>query len=246
MKISARLCGLPLVLLVAMTALAACVATPVPAWRVETRYAVEQATQATLTGRFRAAEQHWRVAADAAAASGRADILARIALARCAAEQAALVWDGCPSAQPYLHDAGLQERAYAAYLGALQDDPVADGGNPWIEALPPAHQPIARMLSANAAHGDILRALNAIEDPLARLVAGGVVWRAGRLTPQGVALMVETASQQGWRRPLAAWLGVQARMAEASGDADAAARARRRLDWVLGSSGTGRVRADTR
>jgi hypothetical protein len=41
---------------------------------------------------------------------------------------------------------------------------------------------------------------------------------------------VETASSQGWRRPLLAWLGVQALRAEQAGDTDEAKRLRRRMD----------------
>ena len=37
-----------------------------------------------------------------------------------------------------------------------------------------------------------------------------------------------------FRSPLLAWLGVQARLAEQGGDADAAARIRRRMALVLG------------
>lgn len=243
MRTGMRPWGVPLALLAVTVLLSACAASPVPAWRIETRHAVEQATEATLAGRLRAAEQQWRAAAEAAAASGRADALARVALARCAAEQAALVWDGCPAARPYLADAGPQERAYAAYLGAVWEASPPAGGGPSVEELPPPHRPIARMLRADGAPADLARGLAAVDDPLARLVAGGIAWRAGRLDAAGAALMVETASQQGWRRPLAAWLGVQARLAEAAGDTDAAARARRRQDWVLGGAAAGRAGA---
>ena len=40
----------------------------------------------------------------------------------------------------------------------------------------------------------------------------------------------ETASAQGWRRPLLAWLGVQQRLAQQNGQAEEAARLRRRMD----------------
>jgi hypothetical protein len=40
---------------------------------------------------------------------------------------------------------------------------------------------------------------------------------------------IGTASSQGWRRPLLAWLGVQAQRAEQAGDAEEAARLRRRI-----------------
>jgi hypothetical protein len=51
--------------------------------------------------------------------------------------------------------------------------------------------------------------LAGVQDPLARLVAAGALMKAGRIAPADIANAVETASNQGWRRPLLAWLGVQ-------------------------------------
>jgi hypothetical protein len=72
------------------------------------------------------------------------------------------------------------------------------------------------------------------EEPLSQLVAAGVRFHAGRITPQDIARAVDVASAQGWRRPLLAWLGVQAKRAEAAGDAAEASRVRRRVDLILG------------
>jgi hypothetical protein len=72
-------------------------------------------------------------------------------------------------------------------------------------------------------------AVVAIKDPLSRLVAAGAVFRANRATPQAIAAAVDTASEQGWRRPLLAWLNVQALRAEKAGDAAEASRLRRRI-----------------
>lgn len=70
------------------------------------------------------------------------------------------------------------------------------------------------------------------DDPLGRLIAAGVLLQRSQATPDVVAAAVDTASAQGWRRPLLAWLGVQARLADARGDAPEAARIRRRMDLV--------------
>jgi len=72
-------------------------------------------------------------------------------------------------------------------------------------------------------------AVQAIADPLSRLVGSGVLLRAGRATPQLLADAVETASAQGWRRPLLAWLGVQAMRAEQAGDTAEVQRIKRRI-----------------
>ena len=72
----------------------------------------------------------------------------------------------------------------------------------------------------------------AIPDPLARLVAAGVLLRASRATPELLEMAVATASDQGWRRPLLAWLGVQRLRAEQAGEIQEAQRIGRRMDIV--------------
>ena len=47
------------------------------------------------------------------------------------------------------------------------------------------------------------------------------------------ALAVDTASAQGWRRPLLAWLRLQQLRAERAGDATEALRLGRRIELVL-------------
>ena len=79
-------------------------------------------------------------------------------------------------------------------------------------------------------------ALSEIEDPLARLVAAGALLHNQRLTPAGQAIATETASAQGWRRPLLAWLGVQLKRTQDSGDVEATKRLQRRIDLVLQST----------
>jgi len=90
-------------------------------------------------------------------------------------------------------------------------------------ALLPAPQRAAAAAGADAA------ALKAVADPLSQLVAAGVLFRAGRASPAVLQQAVDTASGQGWRRPLLAWLGVQLQLAEKGGDSEAAARLRRRI-----------------
>ncbi|HEY9531363.1 MAG TPA: hypothetical protein VIQ55_08230 [Burkholderiales bacterium] len=70
------------------------------------------------------------------------------------------------------------------------------------------------------------------DDPLSRLVAHGVTLRAGSVTPAGIASAVDIASEQGWRRPLLAWLGVQLTRAEQAGDSETAAGVRRRMALI--------------
>jgi len=72
------------------------------------------------------------------------------------------------------------------------------------------------------------------DDAISKLVSYGVKFRTGQITPGEINAAVDLASAQGWRRPLLAWLGVQAKRAEAAGDGAALARIRRRIALVAG------------
>jgi hypothetical protein len=211
----------------AAAVLAACAVQPtVPAWRLEARNAVERATAAALEGNDRVATHQWQQAWQAASAAAQAEALARVALARCAVAIASLQARGCAAAQPWLEQASPAERAYAAYL---QGQPL-----PNAAALPPAHRRIAERLQADGLPLPQRRgALQDIPDPLARLLAGALLWQHGGLDEAAVDLLVDTASEQGWRPPLAAWLAVRQQQALAAQDLVVAERVRQRLQWLL-------------
>lgn len=203
---------LGLVCLIAL--LAGCASGPPPPdWQMNAKSALERATAAYLAGNSRVAALDFERARAELARTGRADLLARAVLTECAARLASLEFDDeCPGFAPLAVDAGPAERAYAAYL-AGRTDAQQD-----LTLLPEAQR------QAQPA---------AIADPLARLVSLGVRLRRGEAVD--AALAVDTASAQGWRRPLLAWLHQQLRQAEAVGDAAGAERARRRMALVLGS-----------
>lgn len=196
--------------------LAACASgPPAPDWSINAVGHLQRYEQAWLVGRSQAAGREFSSARAEVARTGRADLVARVELTRCAVQVASLDFAPCAGFTPLAADAGPQERAYARYLrGQAQAGDAA--------VLPPQHRAIA------AGGTD----LSAMADPLARLVAAGVLLQQARMTPDQVASMVDTASQQGWRRPLLAWLGVQLKLAEQAGDEARAAQLRRRMDLV--------------
>jgi len=71
---------------------------------------------------------------------------------------------------------------------------------------------------------------------LSQLVAAGVLLQKGQASPAVVQMAVDAASAQGWRRPLLAWLGVQLKLAEKSGDSAQTARLRRQIDLTQGDA----------
>ena len=206
----------------ALLLLAACAGKPVPPdWQANAHAALGNFSAAYYAGNTRLAEREFARARADIAATGRPDLLARAELVRCAARVASLAFDECPGFQALAADAGQNERAYAAFLAGRWQGLDA--------SLLPAHH---RALLAGAVSAG---ALAAIEDPMSRLVAAGVLFRIGRLTPEGTTVAAATASDYGWRRPLLAWLGVQAARADAAGDGAEAARIRRRIDIVTNS-----------
>jgi hypothetical protein len=200
----------------ALLLLAACSSGPkAPDWQMEAKTAMERAVAAYLEGNSRVEAQEFARARSELSSTGRPDLMARAELLRCASRVASLVLEPCAGFEPLRPDAPAAERAYADYLaGQLQPQDLA---------LLPAPQRVAAAAGADAA------ALKAVADPLSQLVAAGVMFRAGRASPALLQQAVDTASGQGWRRPLLAWLGVQLQLAEQGGDSEAAARLRRRI-----------------
>jgi hypothetical protein len=208
--------------LVVLLLLAGCAGgPPQPEWKAAARGALTGFESAHLRGNSRLAELEFARARSELASTGSAALVARAELVRCALHAASLEFDDCPGFAALAADAGAAERAYAAYLA---------GDWQGLEAalLPEPHRAVL-------ARGDA--ALASVEDPLARLVAAGVLFRTGRISPAGIGAATEAAAANGWRRPLLAWLGVQEKRAEAAGDREAAARIRRRIDLVTGATG---------
>ena len=200
--------------------LAACASNPPPPdWQMNAKSASERSVAAYLVGNARVDAAELARARAEVARTGRADLLARVELTHCAAQVASLVFEACAAFEPLRADVPAPERAYAAYLaGRIK---ASDA-----ELLPEAHRAVA----TNAA------ALAGVADPLSRLVAAGVLFETNRADPQVIQIAIDTASAQGWRRPLLAWLTVQLKRAEAAGAVDAALQLRRRLLIVEGGA----------
>lgn len=208
-------------LLAVVIGAAGCAGRPAaPDWQLNAHDSLKRHVASALAGADRAAAAEFARARAELASTGQAGLVARAELTRCAVLVASLVFEPCTGFDPLRADAGAAEGAYADYLaGRLTADQVP--------LLPPPHRAVARGAAG-------AQAVRAIEDPLSRLVAAGVLFRTGRADPEVLALASDTASAQGWRRPLLAWLGVQALRAEQAGDAAQAQRLRRRMALAAG------------
>jgi len=194
--------------------LTACGATPpVPDWQMNSHASAYKAIQAYLVGDSRVATLEWQRARREVSSTG--DPLSRVELLRCAALTASLEFAPCSAFAALRLDASPAETAYADYLAGHASTEQA-------ALLPPAQR---------AAHANTAAIAN-IADPLARLIAAAIAWHTGRATPDTLELATETASGQGWRRPLLAWLLLRAEQAAQAGDTPLEAALRRRIALI--------------
>ncbi len=222
--------------LTASLLLVACAsAPPPPDWQSQSFAALRSYTSAYLSGNTRVADVEFERAKAEIARTGRPDLMARIELLRCAAQVASLVLAPCTGFEALAQDAAAPEQAYANLIAgrwatlqaaqlpvhyrALVTQSQFETGQP-AKPAPAANTP-----SQNKLHQ--------IEDPLARLVAAGAMIQREPLNSAEIEMVVETASAQGWRRPLLGWLGVQLKHHQAASEADAAAKTQRRIDLIL-------------
>ncbi len=207
---------------------------PPPDWQANAHSALKNFSTAYLAGNSRLADLELARAQRELSSTGRADLLALAELTRCAVRVASLELDHCAGYAPLAQDAAPSEQAYAAYLSGRWTDM-----DPAL--LPAHHRALVLQVSAAPPPGGSAAGpgvLAAVADPLARLVAAGALLQTGHLSPTDIAVAVDTASAQGWRRPLLAWLGVQLQRAQGAGDPESAARLQRRINLTLQATST--------
>lgn len=204
--------------------LAACSSGPrIPDWQMNAASASERASTAYLEGKSAVAEREFSLARNQVGSTAMPAYAIRVELLRCAVQVAALVFEDCPGFAALQPDATAADQAYARYL--------AGSARPADAALLPEPQ---RAVATAAGDSAAAKAAAAIPEPLSRMVAAGALLRANRATPELVTLAIDTASAQGWRRAVLAWLNVELQRAERAGDNTEAARLRRRIKLASG------------
>lgn len=209
-----------ILILLVFAALAGCGSKPrEPDWQMNAHGALERYVKAYMSGNARVEASEFERARNELGATGQPGLVARAELTRCALRVASLAFEPCDGFERLRADSPPPERAYADYLAGT----VAPAD---VALLPSQYRAISGQGGAAA--------VKAIEDPVSRLIAAGVLFRRNEATPELLVLAYETASEQGWRRPLLAWLGVAAQRAEQGGALEEAQRLRRRMALAAG------------
>ncbi len=205
--------------------LTGCGPKPIP-WLMEAHQRLEDFKVDFLTGRAPVVtEMHFRKAVEEIKKSGDLDLLGKAWLTRMALQAAVLEesekgeYGKIDAASP----SPANRNFYLFLTGKLGkvDDAL----------LPRQYRPFLKALQ-NEDTVVIVRRIREIGDPLSRLIAAGLVVRSG---PENESLLqdaVETASQNGWKRALIAWLERLSRFYEKSGEVAKAATVRQRLDLI--------------
>jgi hypothetical protein len=117
---------------IALIALAAgCAGGPqAPDWQPAAAQALQAFQRLYFAGSTDAAETQFKAARSELARTGRADLVARAELVRCAVRAASLEFDDCPGFESLRYGANAEELAYANYLhgkGAYKagDEPLS-------------------------------------------------------------------------------------------------------------------------
>jgi len=192
---------------------------PVPDWQSRASEALARGQQDYLSGQVRRADQEFKLALSELSRTGQPGLIARAMLIQCALRLATADLTDCGWFEQHAAEATAEERAYGRYLWQV---PEAQD----VSLLPRQYQ----LLAAGGTSPSL--AIAAMDEPVSRLIAAGVMLRRGQADPGVIALAVETASAQGWRRAVIGWLSIQEDLARRTGDRDTQARAKRRLETV--------------
>ena len=146
---------------------------PVPGWQQNAFDSMQVFQQLYLSGDTAGADTEFKRARSELTATGRADLVARAELIRCAAEVASLVFEPCKGFEPLRPDAGAEERAYAAYL---------EGRGPHSPTNEPFSRLVAYGVQMRTASIDPQAIANAVE------ISSSQGWRRPLLAWLGVQL----------------------------------------------------------
>ncbi|HPD57518.1 MAG TPA: hypothetical protein P5294_10350 [Smithellaceae bacterium] len=173
--------------------------TQVPEWKETAFRDIENYKKSFLTGKQNAADVQFNRAREAIASGNNLNLLAKLYLTKYALQRAALedFNDGEFLRINRLHPVS----ANLAYYNFLMGSVNAKDAN----FLPDQYAGLIKPLrNKDAAKG--LEELLAIDDPLSRLIACGVWVKHAPYDDYILKLGVNTAAEQGWKKPLWAYL----------------------------------------
>ena len=206
--------------------LAGCGAKPAPVWIAAGHKQLETFKQDFLIGREPTITQiHFRKALDEIKKGGDAGLLGKAWLTRMALQVA--VREELEESEYLKTEAAEAAPANRNFYRFLKGDVATVD----VSLLPEPYRPFWMAFSSGDAAKTAV-SIAAIEDPLSRLIAAGLAVSHRLENDAMLQIAVETASLNGWKRPLIVWLERLQSSCEAAGDAAKASTIRSRIELM--------------
>lgn len=171
----------------------------VPDWKIDTQTAMARYTQHYLEGRSKLALASFDKARNASAATANINAVAHLELVKCGVTMAALDTSPCTGYTSLAQqNSDASDATYYRFL-------TGDWQHLDKTQLPSQYHPLLQAQTVN----DINTAIEQITDPLSRLIAASISYAYLQHDDKTLQIAVATASAQGWRRPLLAYLRLQ-------------------------------------
>jgi hypothetical protein len=195
--------------------------TPPPDWKVDSADLIDRYKKHELRGENLLADRYFQQAVNAAGGAGQVAETARLWLVRCAVRRASLDDDDCSEyAELARFGTTEEDRAYYRFL-------TLDWSGVDASRLPKHY---AALVSgpADKRHAQV----EGISAPLSRLLAASLVVKRGEADDALLSLATETASAEGWKRPLLVYLKLSEKRASERQDEAALAAIQARIRLV--------------
>jgi hypothetical protein len=198
---------------------------PVPDWTDASFNQLDNYKKSYLSGKERIAEVYFNKAVDEIKSSGDLDILARAYLTKYAVQVAVLeAFDDreylrIDAVEPVLHNKNF----YSLLKGAF--DNVDE------KLLPQQYEGFLRAFKSGKKE-DVAREISKMDNPLSKLIAVGLLVKKNKVEEIDLKLAIDIASQNGWKKPLLAYLGKLQSFYKTNNEPDKAAHVEERIQLI--------------
>ncbi len=198
---------------------------PVPEWRDASFNLLDNYKKNYLSGKERIAEAYFNKAVEEVKSSGDLDILARTYLTKYACQVAVLAaFDDneflrIDAAEPILRN--------KSFYNFLKGDFESIDEN----QLPEQYMGFLRAFKGGN-QDEIDREISKIDNPLSKLIATGLLVQKNKMDETELTFAIDIASQNGWKKPLLAYLARLQSYYEMTNRPDKAARVSERIQLI--------------
>jgi hypothetical protein len=205
--------------------IAGCGAKPIPDWRYETFGQLENYKKNYLKGKDQIAEFHFRKALEEVNRSGDLELISKVYLTKYAIKVASLE-DVIDSEYPDIEviEPNSENQNFFVFL---------KGNFPFVDAnLLPKQYGSFLKACIGGKEASINDEIEKIGDPLSTLIAVGIIVKKNIHNEATLQTAIETASINGWQKPLLAYLEKLQHFYEAKNENDKAAKVQQKIKVI--------------